>query len=67
MTLDVMSNSPFFTSKCKAIWKENPVVNQKSLRPFFHVPLHLFLILSFTAKSNEPPDIYMYTFKSGPV
>ena len=41
MTIDVMSNSPFFTSKCKAISKENPVVNQTSLRAFFHAPLHL--------------------------
>ena len=41
MTLDVMSNSPFFTSKYKAIWKEKPVVNQKSLKVFFHAPLHL--------------------------
>ena len=32
--LDVISNSPFFASKCKAIGKENPVVNQKSLRAF---------------------------------
>ena len=35
MTLDVMSNSPSFTSKHKAIFKENPIVNQKSLRAFF--------------------------------
>ena len=35
MTLNVMSNSPLFTSKCKAICEENPVVNQKSLRAFF--------------------------------
>ena len=34
MTLDVLLNSPFFTSKYKAIWKENPVVNQTSLRAF---------------------------------
>ena len=41
MTLDVMSNSPFFTTKYKLIWKENPVVNQKSLRAFFHAPLQI--------------------------
>ena len=34
MTFDVMSNSPFFTNKYKEIWKENPVVNQTSLRAF---------------------------------
>ena len=32
-----------FTSKYKAIWKENLVVNQMSLRAFFHVPLWLLL------------------------
>ena len=41
MTLDVLSNSPFLTSKYKAIWKENPVVNQKSLCAFFHAPLQV--------------------------
>ena len=44
MTIDVMPNSPFFTSKCKAIWKENPVVHQKSLRAFFYAPLQLLLV-----------------------
>ena len=29
-----------FTSKYKAIWKENLVVNQMSLRAFVHIPLH---------------------------
>ena len=42
MTLDAMSNSPFFTSKYREICKENPVVlNQKTLtRAFFHSPIH---------------------------
>ena len=38
MTLDVTSNS-FFTSKYKAIRKENPVVNQKSLKVISTHPL----------------------------
>ena len=43
MTLDIMSNSPFVSKAniLKAIWKENLVVNQTSLRAFFHAPLHL--------------------------
>ena len=32
-----------FTSKYKAIWKGNLVVNQTSLRAFFHVPLQLLV------------------------
>ena len=32
-----------YISKYKAIWKENLVVNQTSLRPFFHAPLQLKL------------------------
>ena len=32
----------FFSSKYKASWKENLVVNQTSLRAFFHAPLQLF-------------------------
>ena len=31
-----------FTSKYKAIWKENLVVNQMPLRAFFHAPLHVY-------------------------
>ena len=43
MTLDVILNkfSFCFTSKYKAIWKENLVVNQRSLGFFFHTPLQL--------------------------
>ena len=41
MTLDVMSNSPFVSSKNKAIWKENLEVKQTSLRAFFDAPLQL--------------------------
>ena len=38
--IDVMANSPIcFTSKYKAIGKENLVVNQTSLGDFFHAPL----------------------------
>ena len=44
MTLDVMPNSPFFTSKYKATWKENLAVNQMSLRAFFHAPLQLSVV-----------------------
>ena len=44
MTLDLMSNSPFVSQiKYKAIWKDNLVVNQTSLRTVFHRPLHLEL------------------------
>ena len=47
MTLDVVSNSPFFTSKYKAVWKENPVVNQIHLGIFsmhpFKCIFHAFL------------------------
>ena len=37
-----------FTSKFKAIWKENLVVNQMSLRAFFHTPLQLTFDCLFT-------------------
>ena len=54
--VDVLSNSPFFTSKYKAIWKENPVVNQMPLGASLHVPLHLILIImilhSYKQKSS---------------
>ena len=33
---------PLFHKQYKAIGKENLVVNQRSLRAFFHAPLHLF-------------------------
>ena len=41
MALDVLLNSPFFTSKYKAIWMENPVVSQTSLRAFLQAPLQI--------------------------
>ena len=45
MTLDVMANSPFVsTRKYKAICNENLVINQMSLRAFFHEPLQLLVI-----------------------
>ena len=45
MTLDIMSNSSFcFTSKYKANWKENLVVDQTSLRAFFHALLHSLVV-----------------------
>ena len=47
MTLDVMSNSPFVSSECKAIWKENLVVNQISLRVFSMHPSFCLDISNF--------------------
>ena len=41
---DIWCNVKFsfcFTSKYKAIWKENLIVNQTSLRAFFHAPLQV--------------------------
>ena len=34
-----------FTSKYKAIWKENLAIYQKSLKTLFQAPLHLQLVL----------------------
>ena len=58
MTLDVLLNSPFFTSKYKAIWMENPVVNQMSLRGFLQAPLQLHGADDSIFKS----DIIMYSY-----
>ena len=45
VTLCIMSNQSFcFTSKYAAIWKENLVVNQTSLKAFFYVLLQLRLL-----------------------
>ena len=63
-----------FTSKYKAIWKENLVVNQTSLRAFFHAPLHLlfsssnffFLIQLWTENAEawfELPSVFI-SFKT---
>ena len=44
-----------FTSKYKAIWKANLVVNQTSLRAFFHTPLHLIRKSHLPVKSKTLP------------
>ena len=58
-----MSNSPFcFTSKYKAIWKENLAVDQMSLGAFFHAPLHV--IGSFhTVKSSPRISLFPVQFR----
>ena len=55
-----------FTSKCKAIWMENLVVNKTSLRTFFHAPLQLtchfkvFNILSMTPQDTKISAVDYY-------
>ena len=63
MTLDVnnVKFSFWFTSKYKAIWKENLVVNQMSFRHFFHTPLRLNLSFKWD-NIQQSYRLYLPTF-----
>ena len=63
MTLDVMSNSPFFTSNYKAIWNENPVVYRKSLNVFFHASLELQSCMPNHGNPTEAFDYFVTIFR----
>ena len=50
MTLDVVSNSPFFHKQTQGNFEENPVINQMLPRAFLHSPLQLS---SFPSSTNQ--------------